>query len=985
MFQNFFATLLTGFALIAGTIAHDVAQLPTNVADLLSPTTATSLSYTRPHTAQSASAAASQSGNIAQPHQTTLSEEVKQAAFPPHAPTTGGATATSVAVSNTISPSPHVGAVLGASTQPIIQNVYQSISDGVSEAELDTRLDALTARFGAQLYGPSYPAPASTPNDGGLLGVIGMVGRVENLSGTKLSNITVAGVSGLTDADIPDGITASNYLPLLGGTLTGNLSLSGTLTAGTLSVAGLASGGAVAAPYFSATSTSASSTFTNFNVTNATATNATSTNLFSTLGHFTTGIIDALTSAAATITNLTATTITATSATTTNEYSSNLAAAAARFGGTATTTIDTGGNVAAAGTLNVTGKTTLASASTTNISATYASSTQGFFGSLSLGNLSGFLKATAGAITSALVDLTSNVTGILPVANGGTGWSSILTGYIPFGNGASALATSSSLFWDNTNNRLGIGTTSPVTTLAISGPTQSGSSATGTVAIAQTWNTTGVPGALKIDVTDTATGACTNNNRAGCPTLLSVTFLTSGGFFDVGKGTGGNPYAFISGSVGAANGPGYFAGLTGDTESRAVFDVNTSSQGELSFGPGNVVRDFKIARTGTAAATITGTLTGTLTGTFTGTVSASNNSTLNGVTNLTDGSGNTLGRLSYTATNGNSAWVGGPSKGVTIYTNDGNTRALDVTSAGNVGIGTTSPDMLLTVGGSSPSGSVAHFENSTGSCYINPTTTSLSCSSDVRLKTNVNSLASSTLDALLQLRPVTYNWKSESATTSSHTGFIAQEVQPILPDLISQGPDGFLTMNYAGLTPYLVKAVQELVQKFDDLATTVAGFAEKFTTKQLTFDRATGNNLTLSHELCINDDAGVPVCVTGTQLKSLLTGSVLGTHTQVEPTAAGAPRSGDDVRAPSGLAAPVVEPDTDTAATTTSPEAEAVPPGTTAGTEPVAPDNQPSASTAPEAANDNPQPQGAEQSSHDDNSPITPLPATGTDATSTPL
>lgn len=42
------------------------------------------------------------------------------------------------------------------------------------------------------------------------------------LSGGSLSgSLTVSGVSGLTDADIPNTITASNYLPLVGGTLTG--------------------------------------------------------------------------------------------------------------------------------------------------------------------------------------------------------------------------------------------------------------------------------------------------------------------------------------------------------------------------------------------------------------------------------------------------------------------------------------------------------------------------------------------------------------------------------------------------------------------------------------------------------------------------------------------------------------------------------------------------------------------------------------------
>jgi hypothetical protein len=49
-----------------------------------------------------------------------------------------------------------------------------------------------------------------------------------NVSGdTMTGRLTVAGVSGLTDADIPDTITASNYLPLSGGTMTGELSMSG--------------------------------------------------------------------------------------------------------------------------------------------------------------------------------------------------------------------------------------------------------------------------------------------------------------------------------------------------------------------------------------------------------------------------------------------------------------------------------------------------------------------------------------------------------------------------------------------------------------------------------------------------------------------------------------------------------------------------------------------------------------------------------------
>jgi hypothetical protein len=86
---------------------------------------------------------------------------------------------------------------------------------------------------------------------------------------------------------------------------------------------------------------------------------------------------------------------------------------------------------------------TFGNASTTNISSSYASSTSAFVGSLSIGALSGFLKATAGAVATSLVDLASDVTGILGVGRGGTGWAAVQAGSIPYGNGVNALATTS--------------------------------------------------------------------------------------------------------------------------------------------------------------------------------------------------------------------------------------------------------------------------------------------------------------------------------------------------------------------------------------------------------------------------------------------------------------------------------------------------------------------------------------------------------------
>jgi len=93
---------------------------------------------------------------------------------------------------------------------------------------------------------------------------------------------------------------------------------------------------------------------------------------------------------------------------------------------------------------DATDRLTVINASTTNISASYASSTQGFFGNLSIGNLTGFLKATAGVVSTATIDLVNDVgSSILAVVNGGTGWGNITANAILLGNGTSRLATTS--------------------------------------------------------------------------------------------------------------------------------------------------------------------------------------------------------------------------------------------------------------------------------------------------------------------------------------------------------------------------------------------------------------------------------------------------------------------------------------------------------------------------------------------------------------
>ena len=66
---------------------------------------------------------------------------------------------------------------------------------------------------------------------------------------------------------------------------------------------------------------------------------------------------------------------------------------------------------------------------------------------------------------------TINWQGLLPLSRGGTGASSLTAGSILFSNGTSISQNNSNLFWDNTNNRLGIGTSSPASTLSVNGNT----------------------------------------------------------------------------------------------------------------------------------------------------------------------------------------------------------------------------------------------------------------------------------------------------------------------------------------------------------------------------------------------------------------------------------------------------------------------------------------------------------------------------------
>ena len=81
--------------------------------------------------------------------------------------------------------------------------------------------------------------------------------------------------------------------------------------------------------------------------------------------------------------------------------------------------------------------------------------------------------------------------------------------------------------------------------------------------------------------------------------------------------------------------------------------------------------------------------------------------------------------------------------------------------------------------------------------------------SDARYKTNVQTFPGA-LDAIRRLRGVTFNWQPElNKDSESHIGFIAQEVETVLPELVSTGKDGYKSVSYSNAVPVLVEAVKE--------------------------------------------------------------------------------------------------------------------------------------------------------------------------------
>jgi hypothetical protein len=104
---------------------------------------------------------------------------------------------------------------------------------------------------------------------------------------------------------------------------------------------------------------------------------------------------------------------------------------------------------------------------------------------------------------------------------------------------------------------------------------------------------------------------------------------------------------------------------------------------------------------------------------------------------------------------------------------------------------------------------------------IYSTSTTITSISDQRFKENIKDIDVG-LDAVMALKPRRFDWiDGKGEDRKNAVGFIAQEMQTVLPDLISiyeQSPEDtteYLAIRQSDLIPTLVKAIQELKAEFD--------------------------------------------------------------------------------------------------------------------------------------------------------------------------
>lgn len=129
--------------------------------------------------------------------------------------------------------------------------------------------------------------------------------------------------------------------------------------------------------------------------------------------------------------------------------------------------------------------------------------------------------------------------------------------------------------------------------------------------------------------------------------------------------------------------------------------------------------------------------------------------------------------------------------------------------------------------------------------------TTVTQTSDARLKTNIKPINEDALYQIAALRPVEFNWQQVEKTFTDdtitikedffskdtdfdrkHYGFIAQDIQKLFPNLVKEDEEGYLSVNYIELIPLLVKTIQDQESRIDGLERTIETLTSQTTSRK---------------------------------------------------------------------------------------------------------------------------------------------------------
>jgi len=152
-----------------------------------------------------------------------------------------------------------------------------------------------------------------------------------------------------------------------------------------------------------------------------------------------------------------------------------------------------------------------------------------------------------------------------------------------------------------------------------------------------------------------------------------------------------------------------------------------------------------------------------------------------------------------------------------------NTERMRIKSSGNVGIGTTSPSQKLEVNGKAKittSLSVGSIGPSATTGRIDASNDVVAYStSDIRLKDNIKKIDKA-LNKVNSIQGIEFDWveKEEVHGNSGHDiGVIAQEIEKVLPDVVTTRDNGYKAVKYEKIVPLLIEAIKDLSKQVDGL------------------------------------------------------------------------------------------------------------------------------------------------------------------------